>query len=360
MANRPYAIGVLPGDGIGPEVVDEGLKVMAACAQIFGFSTNLEHYPHGADHTLATKAKDILPQSVIDEMRGLDAIFLGAIGDPRFGTGVLERAIVGAIRFQLDLYVNLRPIKLYAEHLCPLKGVTPEMLDILVVRENTEGVYTLVGGFLKKDTPHEVAEQTMMYTRHGVERCIRFAFEQAMDRGKQLTLVDKANAIPAHDLWRRTFAEVGAEYPEVKRDMNFVDACCMWMVKNPSAYDTIVTTNLFGDIITDLGAMLQGGLGVAAGGNIHPGKVSMFEPIHGSAPKYKGQQKANPIAAILSAAMLLDHVGEREAARLIETVVSDLLVSKRLPNLSAGTMPTAAIGDMVTEAVLAAAPGAAV
>jgi 3-isopropylmalate dehydrogenase len=353
-----YKIGVLGGDGIGPEVTREALKVLDAASALHGFQLEKVEYPYGADHALASGAKEIMPASALDEMRQLDAILLGAIGDPRFDTGVLERAIVGAIRFGLDLYINLRPIKLYAEHLCPLKGKKASDLDVIVVRENTEDAYTLIGGFLKKGTPDEVAQQTMIYTRKGVERCIRYAFEIARKRPrKKLTLVDKANAIPAHDLWRRTFTEVGREYPDVARDVNFVDACCMWLVKNPESFDTVVTTNLFGDIITDLGAMLQGGLGVAAGGNIHPGKVSMFEPIHGSAPKYKGQDKANPIAAILAGAMMLEHVGEREAAARIEKVVADLLGSGKIPSLQAGAMRTSEIGDLVAGEVAGAKVG---
>ncbi|MFC1705698.1 3-isopropylmalate dehydrogenase [Planctomycetota bacterium] len=348
MPQSPYRIGVLGGDGIGPEVVREGLKTLSVAAEVFGFRFETVDYPYGADHTLATGEKEILPTSAVDEMRQLDAVLLGAIGDPRFETGVLERAIVGRIRWDLDLYVNLRPIKLYADHLCPLKNKKTSDLDLVVVRENTEDAYTLIGGFLKKGTVDEVAQQTMIYTRRGVDRCLSYAFEAAAKRKrKRLTLVDKANAVPAHDLWRRAFAEMGAEHPDIERDMNFVDACCMWLVKNPEFYDTIVTTNLFGDIITDLGAMLQGGLGVAAGGNIHPGKVSMFEPIHGSAPKYKDQNKANPIATILATGMLLEHVGEAEAAVSIENAVAELLRSKRIPSLSAGALPTNEVGDLV-------------
>ena len=356
----PYKIGVLGGDGIGPEVIVEGLKVLKAAAQVHGFQYETVDYPYSADYTLETKAKEIMPASALDEMRKLDSILLGAIGDPRFETGVLERAIVGAIRFGLDLYVNLRPMKLYAEHLSPIKGKKPQDLDMVVVRENTEDAYTLIGGFLKKGTPDEVAQQTMIYTRKGTERCIRYAFEMAKRRPrKKLTLVDKCNAIPAHDLWRRTFAEVVREYPEVTTDVNLVDACCMWLVKTPEAFDTIVTTNLFGDIITDLGAMLQGGLGVAAGGNIHPGKVSMFEPIHGSAPKYKGQGKANPIAAILATAMMLEHLGERTAAAQIESVVGGLLVSGKVPSLQAGVMPTSEVGDLIADGLRAQKPATA-
>jgi 3-isopropylmalate dehydrogenase len=355
MASSPYTIGVLPGDGIGPEVIREGLRVLRAASEVFGFRFDTVNFPYGADHAVATGAKEIMPASALDEMRRLDAIYLGAIGDPRFETGVLERAIVGAIRFGLDLYVNLRPIKLYAEALCPLKGKRPEDVDLVVVRENTEDAYTLIGGFLKKNTPDEVAQQAMIYTRRGVDRCLRYAFEIARSRPrKKLTLVDKANAIPAHDLWRRAFEQMGKEYPDVARDVMFVDACCMWLVKNPESFDTIVTTNLFGDIITDLGAMIQGGLGVAAGGNIHPGKVSMFEPIHGSAPKYRGQEKANPIAAIMAGAMLLDHLGERRAAARIEAAVADLLATGRIPSLQAGAMRTSEIGDLVVAAVQAA------
>jgi 3-isopropylmalate dehydrogenase len=354
-----YRIGVLGGDGIGPEVVREGLKVLKAVAEVHGFGYETVEYPYGGDHYLATG--ELMPAKALDEMRQLDSIFLGAIGDPRVETGVLERAIVGGCRFGLDLYVNLRPIKLYAEHLCPVKGKKPEDLDIVVVRENTEDAYTLIGGFLKKGTPDEVAQQTMIYTRKGVDRCVRYAYEIASRRPKKkLTLVDKANAIPAHDLWARAFEEMGKrDYPDVARDHAYVDACCMWLVKNPDWFDTIVTTNLFGDIITDLGAMLQGGLGVAAGGNIHPGKVSMFEPIHGSAPKYKGLNKANPLAAILAAAMMLEHLGQKEAAARIEATVAMLLRSQRIPSLQAGVMLTSEIGDAVATAVRAKQPAGA-
>ncbi len=358
MASSTYRIAVIGGDGIGPEVVREGLKVLGAAADVFGFSYEAVEYPYGGDHYLATK--ELMPARALDEMRRMDAIFLGAIGDPRVETGVLERAIVGGIRFGLDLYVNLRPIKLYAEHLCPIKGKKPEDLDVLVVRENTEDAYTLIGGFLKKGTPDEVAQQTMIYTRRGVDRCLRYAFDQARARKKKkLTLVDKANAIPAHDLWARAFEEMGKEYPDVSRDHAYVDACCMWLVKNPDWFDTIVTTNLFGDIITDLGAMLQGGLGIAAGGNIHPGKVSMFEPIHGSAPKYKGQNKANPLAAILSAGLMIDHLGQKEAAARIEATVAGLLASGRIASLQAGALPCSEIGDLVAAAVRGKKPAGA-
>ncbi|MBI2898836.1 MAG: 3-isopropylmalate dehydrogenase [Planctomycetes bacterium] len=348
-----HRIGVLGGDGIGPEVTAEGVKILRRAAELFGFGLDLVDYPFGADHCV--KTKELIPDSAFSEIRQLDAVLLGAIGDPRFETGFLEFGIVGRLRFDLDLYVNLRPIKLYAEHLCPLKGKKPEHLDIVVVRENTEDAYRSKPRFENKGTPDEVAAQEMIYTRKGTERIIRYAYELAAARPrKKLTLVDKANAVRAHDLYRRVFDEVGREYPQVQKDNAFVDACCMWMVRNPEGFDTIVTTNMFGDIITDLGAVLQGGLGIAAGGNIHPGQVSVFEPIHGSAPKYKGQNKANPIAAILAGAMMLDHLGERDAAARIEQVVSDLLASGRIPSLQAGAMRTSEIGDLVAREAAAA------
>jgi 3-isopropylmalate dehydrogenase len=351
-----YRFGVLGGDGIGPEVCREGLKVLDALCELRGFSVERIEWPYGADHCVATGGPGkgvVLPDSIWSEIRELDAIFLGAIGDPRFEPGFLEFGIVGALRFKLDLYVNLRPIKLYSEELCPLKGKKPGDLDMLVVRENTEDAYAGIMGHLKKGTPDEVAIQEMVYTRKGVERVIRYAYQRCVERKKKLklSLVDKANAIRAHDLWRRTFAEVGREYPQVKQDAMYVDACTMWMVKDPESFDTVVTTNLFGDIITDLGAMLQGGLGIAAGGNIHPGKVSMFEPIHGSAPKYKGQNKANPLAAIGAMGMLLEHCGKKEEADLVERAIGGLLVRREIPSLQAGAMPTNRIGDLVTAEV---------
>ncbi len=337
-----HRIGVLGGDGIGPEVTAEGVKILRRAAQLFGFSLELVDYPFGAEHFLRTQ--ELIPDSAFAEIRQLDAVLLGAIGDPRFEPGFLEFGIVGRLRFDLDLYVNLRPIKLYSEHLCPIKGKRPEDLDILVVRENTEDAYrgrTLVDG--------DRVIQEMLYTRKGTERIIRYAFERARERRrKKLTLVDKANAVRAHDLYRKTFEAIGKEYPDVQRDSAYVDACCMWMVRNPEGFDTIVTTNMFGDIITDLGAVLQGGLGIAAGGNIHPGRVSVFEPIHGSAPKYQGQKKANPLAAIFAAGMLLDHVGEPAAARAVERAVVRVL--PKLPSVGTDSgVPTDKIGDLVVE-----------
>jgi 3-isopropylmalate dehydrogenase len=342
-----HRVGVLGGDGIGPEVTAEGVKVLKRAASIFGFQLELVDYPFGADHHV--KTKELIPDSAFAEMKQLDAILLGAIGDPRFEPGFLEFGIVGRLRFDLDLYVNLRPIKLFAEHLCPLKDKKTSDLDMIVVRENTEDAYRSKPRFENKGTPDEVAAQEMVYTRKGTERIIRYAYELANSRPrKKLTLVDKANAVRAHDLYRRVFEEVGKEYPAVQRDFAFVDACCMWMVKNPEGFDTIVSTNMFGDIITDLGAVLQGGLGIAAGGNLHPGKVSVFEPIHGSAPKYKGQKKANPLAAILAAGMLLDHVGEPKAAAAVEQAVIRLLTSGRIKSIGTDSgISTDQMGDLV-------------
>ncbi|MEN8150244.1 MAG: 3-isopropylmalate dehydrogenase [Planctomycetota bacterium] len=346
-----HEIAIVGGDGIGPEVVREGLKVLDAVATEYGFTLKRTDYPWCTQHYLDTGV--ILPDEALDEFRQLDAIYLGAIGDPRVEVGLIERGIIAGVRFGLDLYVNLRPIRLYHEDFCPIKDKTPADVDFVVVRENTEGAYAGIGGILKKGTPFEVATQEMIYTRAGCERVIRYAFEYARKRGKRkrLTLVDKANAIRAQDIWTRTFAEVGEEYPDIERDHGYVDATCMWMIKQPEHYDTMVTPNLFGDIITDLGAMLQGGMGIAASGNIHPGQVSMFEPIHGSAPKYAGQNKANPMGAIAAAQLMLDHLGEADAAACLESAIANLLGSGRIRSLSAGVHGTDEIGDLVVEEV---------
>jgi len=351
---RHHRIAVLPGDGIGEEVVREGLKVLRAAADRFGFQTSLKTYPYGTDHYLETG--ETLPAPALEEMRQSSAVLLGAIGDPRVEVGKLEFAIIAGLRFGFDLYVNLRPIRLYADHLCPLKGKTAKDVDLVVVRENTEDAYAGIHGFLKRGTPDEVATQTMIYSRKGTERVIRYAFDLARARGKKrrVTLVDKANAIRAQDLWTRTFEEVGSEYPDVEKDHAYIDAACMWLVKNPEWFDVCVCPNLFGDILTDLGAMIQGGLGIAASGNIHPGRVSMFEPIHGSAPKYRGKNTANPLATINAVAMMLDFLGEKAAATAIDGAIERLLVSRRVPHLGAGALPTDAIGDLVAAEVAAA------
>jgi 3-isopropylmalate dehydrogenase len=342
-----HKIAVIEGDGIGPEVVREGLKVLAAASELQGFAYQTVHYPFGAEHYLTTGV--VLPPGFLDEVRSMSAIFLGALGDPRLEAGFIERGILSTLRFGLDLFVNLRPISLYAEHLCPLKDKGPSDVDMIVVRENTEDAYVDIQGNFKKDTPDEVALQQLVYTRKGVERVIRYAFELANGRTrKKLTLVDKANAVRSHDLWRRVFAQVAAEYPEVTTEKVYVDAATMWMVKNPEWFDVVVTTNMFGDIITDLGAMIQGGMGIAASGNLHPGQVSLFEPIHGSAPKYAGKNEANPLGAILAVGMMCDYLGEKAAAALIERSVASLLASRQIADVSAQSgLGTTQVGDMV-------------
>jgi len=349
---KSYRIGAIGGDGIGPEVVREGLRILRHVADREGFEVQVDEFPFSAEHFLKTQVT--LPPDFLETARGYDALLLGAIGDPRLEIGMLERAVISGLRFGLDLYVNLRPVRLYAEHLTPLKDKGPKDIDFIVVRENTEDVYAGIGGIFKKGTPDEVAIQEMIFTRRGTERVIRYAFDLARRRGgrKKLTLVDKANAVRAMDLWTRTFEEVGAEYPDVERDHAYVDAAAMYMIRHPEWFDVIVVSNMFGDILTDLGAMLTGGLGIAASGNIHPGQVSLFEPVHGSAPKFAGKGVASPIATILSVGMLLDHVGEAKAAARLEDAVAGLLRSGKIRSLAtdSGTS-TAQFGDMVLEAL---------
>ena len=346
-------IAVIPGDGIGPEVVREGLKVLEAVAAATGLKYELAHYDFGGDRYLATG--EVLPEGALEELRQFDAIYLGAVGHPEVPAGVLEKGLLLAIRFGLDQYVNLRPIKLYPGVWTPIKDKGPAEIDFVVVRENTEDMYVGTGGFAHYGTPDEVATQVAVYTRKGTERIIRYAFElcRKRNRRKKLTMVDKSNVLTfGHDLWVRTFKEVGEEYPDIEKDHAYVDATCMWMVKNPEWLDVIVTTNMFGDIITDLGAMVQGGMGIAASGNINPTGTSMFEPIHGSAPKYAGQNKANPLAAISAVQMLLDHLGAAEAAARVGKAIAGVLAGGKIPDLSAGKCPpTNEIGDMVAEAV---------
>jgi len=349
-----YKIAVIPGDGTGPEVVAEGLKCIAAVAGKFSFKYETTTFDFGGERYLRTG--ETLPDGALDELRKFDAIYLGAIGHPDVKPGILEKGILLRTRFELDQYINLRPVKLYPNVDCPLKDKGPADIDFVVIRENTEGLYTGSGGFLKKGTPDEVAIQTSINTRKGVERCIRYAFEytRRRNRRKTLTLCGKTNVLTfAFDLWERTFHEVGAEYPDIKREYAHVDATTMWMVKNPEWFDVIVTDNMFGDIITDLGAMIQGGMGVAAGGNINPEGVSMFEPIGGSAPKYTGQGVINPIAAIGAAQMLLDTLGETKAAECLEKAIIEV-VGTKMKSMSAGKMgySTSQVGDLVVEALL--------
>ncbi len=344
-----YSIAVVPGDGTGPEVVAEGVKVLNTVSAKCGFSMNFNQFNIGGDHYLATG--EILTDEMKTSLAKFDAIFLGAIGHPDVKPGILEKGLLLNLRFEFDQYINLRPVKLYDGVATPLKDKSPDDIDFVVVRENTEGLYTGAGGTLKKGTPHEVAVQESINTRLGVERCIRYAFEYCRKRNKRkkLTLCGKTNVLTyAFDLWERTFYEVAKEYPDIETDYAHVDAICMWMVKNPEWFDVIVTDNMFGDIITDLGAMIQGGMGIAAGGNINPDKVSMFEPIGGSAPKYTGKQVINPIAAIMAGQLMLETLGEQEGADLIETAVMKVL-KEDIKDVGAGKMgyTTSEIGDLI-------------
>lgn len=348
-----YKIGVLPGDGTGPEVVREALKVLEAASEAENFKYETVEFDFGGDRYLATG--EILPESAFDDFRQLDTILLGAIGHPDVKPGILEKGILLHIRFTLDQYINLRPVKLYPGVYTPIKDKGPEDIDFVVVRENTEGLYAGAGGFLKKGTPDEVAVQESINTRKGVERCIRYAFDYTKERNREnnLTLCGKTNVLTyAFNLWERAFNEVAKEYPEIKTDYAHVDAICMWFVKNPEWFDVIVTDNMFGDIITDLGAMIQGGMGIAAGGNINPEGVSMFEPIGGSAPKYTGMNIINPLAAIAAAQLMLEHLGEKRAAQRIENAIMKV-TGEKIKSLAAGQMgySTSEVGDMVANFV---------
>lgn len=350
--SKSYNIAVLPGDGTGPEVVKEGIKVLDAAAAQFDFKLNYQHYDFGGDRYLATG--EVLPESAPQELSKFDAIFLGAIGHPDVKPGILEKGILLKLRFELDQYINLRPVKLYPGVPTPLKDKGPEEIDYVVVRENTGGLYTGIGGFTMKGTPDEVAVQSMVYNRRQVERCLRYAFEYTQKRKKKntLALCGKTNVLTyTYDLWERAFHEIGqADYSNIIREYYHVDATCMWMVKNPEWFDVIVTGNMFGDIITDLGAITQGGMGIAAGGNINPEGVSMFEPIGGSAPKYTGKGVINPLAAVCSGLMMLEHLGEEKAAQAIEKSVM-LVTGSKLEGMGAGRMgySTSQVGDLVAE-----------
>ena len=353
-------IAVLPGDGTGPEVVDEALKVLAAIASQENFDYTTTPFDFGGDRYLAT-GKIIDDDDIANLRDNFDAILLGAVGHPDVKPGILEKGLLLRLRFALDQYINLRPVKLYPGVDCPLKGKGPEDVNFDVIRENTEDLYCGNGGILREGTAQEVATQEMIATRFGVERCLRYAFDFCRQKKKdgqgrgQLTLVHKTNVLTfCAGLWFRAFEEIGdADYPDIKRDYNHVDACCMWFVKNPEFYDTIVVPNMFGDIITDLGAMIQGGMGIAAGGNINPdeGGTSMYEPIGGSAPKYTGQNVINPLACIGALAMLLQNSGFKAAGDRVEEAVKQ--VTPKLKSLSAGRMgyATTEVGDLVVEAL---------
>jgi 3-isopropylmalate dehydrogenase len=348
-------VAVIGGDGTGPEVAAEGVKVLKAVARLEGIQLETKDFDLGGERYL--KTGEVLPPPVLEQLRTFPAILLGAVGHPDVAPGILEKGLLLELRFCFDQYINLRPVKLYPGVETPLAGKGPDDIDFVVVRENTEDLYAGVGGFLKKGTPDEVAMQTAVYTRKGCERCIRWAFNFTRKRNKKkrLTLVAKTNVLTfGHDLWWRTFQDVAREFPDVQTDYNHVDACCMWMVKNPEFYDVIVTTNMFGDIITDLAGILQGGMGVAAGGNINPepGGTSMFEPMGGSAPKYTGKNVINPIAAISASAMLLEHCGhEKAAARVLKAI--QIVTGTKMKSQAAGKMGygTSEIGDLVCEAL---------
>ena len=348
MTDRTYTIAYLPGDGIGPEVAAQARLAVEAAAKRAGFGVRWVDYDLGADRYLRTG--EVLPGSVLEELRGVDAILLGAVGRPDVPPGVLERGLLLRLRFELDLYINLRPVKLYPGVASPLASAKPGDIDILVVRENTEGAYAGAGGTVHKGTPAEVATEEAINTRAGVERCVRYAAARAAERSGRLTLVHKANVLThAGDLWRRVAGEAAAA-AGVRLDYEHVDAACLHLVSDPGRFDVIVTDNLFGDILTDLGAAIAGGLGIAASANLNPERSpSLFEPVHGSAPDIAGTGRANPVAAVLSAALLLDHLGERAAAAAVEQAAV-----ASLPE--AGRYSTMELGERIAQRVADHAP----
>jgi 3-isopropylmalate dehydrogenase len=350
-------IAIIPGDGIGPEVIGEALKVVKIAAAVFGRSVELEMLPWGADHYLSTGVT--VPADGYTLLRQFDAILIGALGDPRVPDNRHARDILLGTRFELDLYVNHRPVKLLDERLCPLKGRTPADVDFVVFRENTEGSYVGIGGRFKPGTPDEVAIQEEVNTYKGVHRIVRHAFEHAAaTRRSRVCMADKSNAmVEGHALWQRVFAELSAQYPDVQPRHLYIDALTLFLVQDPSQFDVIVTNNLFGDIITDLGAALQGGLGVAASGNLHPGRTSMFEPVHGSAPPLAGRNVANPIGAMLSAAMMMDYLGAHDIAGAIEAAVEQAVVARQATTDIGGALTTTETGEAIVRIIRSAGRG---
>jgi 3-isopropylmalate dehydrogenase len=371
-----YKISVVPGDGIGPEIMSEGIKVLEAVGDSLGIKFDWKYFPYGAEHYL--KTEEVLPDEALKEMEKTEAIFLGAVGDPRVKPGILEKELLLKMRFYFDQYVNLRPIKLYPGVPCPLKDKGPEHVNFYVVRENTEDFYVGVGDRfrankhtslleikrdlydlkfnvdIENDGASEVAYQVGVITREGAKRIMEFAFELAKKKEKtRVTAVDKANVLTSvYGLWRDVFTDVAKGYPDIETEFNFVDAITMWFVKNPEWFQVVVTPNMFGDIITDLGAMIQGGMGLAPGGNINPEGISMFEPIHGSAPKYKGQNVADPIATILSGGLMLEDLGEQKAADLIENATIEVLKEGKVrPKDLGGSASTSDVGDAIAKKV---------
>jgi 3-isopropylmalate dehydrogenase len=350
-----YKIAVLPGDGVGPEIIREGLKVLGNVAEKEKIKFEFTNYDFGGERYL--KTGEVLPDSALEEMKKMDAIYLGSVGHPDVKPGILEKGLLLKLRFDLDQYINLRPVKLYPRVETPVKGKGPEDIDFVVVRENTSGLYRGGGTTEHSGTKDEIATQIMKYTRGEVDRCLQYAFEYAKKRNKdrKLTLCGKTNVLTnVYSLWERAFNEMGEQqYPDIKRDYAHVDAICMWMVKNPEWFDVIVTGNMFGDIITDLGAMVQGGMGIAAGGNINPKGVSMFEPIHGSAPKYTGQNVICPLATIAAGGMMLEILGEEKGAKILEEAIIKALGTGKIKDLGAGRMglSTSQVGDLVASFV---------
>jgi 3-isopropylmalate dehydrogenase len=347
---KTYRLGVIGGDGIGPEVTAAALQVLDACERRFGFRTERTSFPWSGAQYLATGER--LTPDKMGPIRAQDAVLMGAIGHPDAPRGMIERDVIIGLRKSLDLYVNLRPVDLYDDRLSPLRGKGAKEIRMTVIRENTEDAYTQEGQRTGVGTPQEVATVAMRFTRPGVERIIRYAFELARKNGqKHVTLVDKANAIPIQEIWRDVFDELGKEFADVRRDAMYVDAAAMWMVLKPEQFDVIVTTNLFGDILSDLGAALAGGLGTASSGNINPGKVSIFEPIHGSAPKYAGKGVASPVAAIGALALLLGHLGEHDAGKAVDRAIRDGLREGRIKGVEAGSQPTNEVASVIAAAV---------
>jgi 3-isopropylmalate dehydrogenase len=349
---RPQRIAVVPGDGIGVDVTREAVKVLEVAMRRFGLPLELEHFPWSADHYLETGVS--MPPGMMDRLRTeYAAVYVGAFGDPRIPDMKHAADILLGMRFQLDLYINFRPVKLYDERLCPLKGKRVEDVDFTVFRENTEGAYVGVGGIFKKGTADEVAVQEEIHTRKGVERIIRAAFEWAVANGKtKVCMSDKSNVMRyGHDLWQRAFAEIGAEYPQIEASHMFVDALAMQLVRAPENFQVIVANNMFGDILTDLGAALQGGLGVAGSANLHPGRTSLFEPVHGSAPKYAGTGRANPVGAIITASMMLAELGHAAAATAVEEAVATTLRAGETTADLGGKLSTSGVGDRIAALV---------
>jgi tartrate dehydrogenase/decarboxylase/D-malate dehydrogenase len=369
-----YKIPVLPGDGIGPEIIAEGRKVIDAAGERFGFDVEWIEYPHGADHYLETG--ELISEETLKELSGYPAIYLGSIGDPRVAPGILEKGILLAARFYFDQYINLRPIKLLDGVWTPIKDKTSKDIDFVVVRENTEDFYIGIGGRAKKGESKDLLEvrrtlysakfgldietdseeigyQIGLISKEGTRRVIEYAFDLAGKRKKHVSSVDKANVLSdIYGFWREEFNEVSAKYPDITTDFNFVDAITMWFVKNPEWFDVVVTPNMFGDIITDLGAMIQGGLGLAPGGNINPTGTSMFEPIHGSAPKYKGQNKVNPIATIWAGAMLIEQLGEKEASDMIVSAIQKNILDGKVRTYDmGGRSSTSDVGDDIARRI---------